>query len=82
MRSRILRSVQLSGIAVGVLTLLLSTASVANAAPAAVLAQATPCDLLRAPVGVTAIGLGIVGMVAGAFRKKKVQPENERRTDL
>lgn len=44
-----------------------------------VLAQASPLDTLSMPVGLSAVGLGVVGMVAGAFRKKKVQPENERR---
>ncbi|GAA4834901.1 hypothetical protein GCM10025787_13300 [Saccharopolyspora rosea] len=43
------------------------------------LAQASPLDTLSMPVGLSAVGLGVVGMVAGAFRKKKIQPENERR---
>ncbi|RCW38831.1 hypothetical protein DFQ14_11935 [Halopolyspora algeriensis] len=44
-------------------------------------AQATPLESLGAPVGLAAVGLGITGMLAGAFRRKKatVQPENERK---
>lgn len=44
-------------------------------------AQAAPLESLGAPVGLAAVGLGIVGMLAGAFRRRKapVQPENERK---
>ncbi|MBA8822765.1 hypothetical protein FHX42_000094 [Saccharopolyspora lacisalsi] len=45
-------------------------------------AQATPLDALSAPVAATALGLGLVGMVVGTLRRKKipVQPENQRKT--
>ncbi|MFD0491225.1 hypothetical protein ACFQ0O_33990 [Saccharopolyspora spinosporotrichia] len=32
------------------------------------------------PVGSAAVVLGVVGMVAGVFRKKKIQPENQRKS--
>ena len=40
-----------------------------------------PLETLSAPVGLSAIGLGVVGMVAGVLRRKKaeVQPENQRK---
>ncbi len=57
-----------------------ATAS-ASAEDQHIVAQATPLDMLGAPVGVAAVGLGVTGMVAGALRRKKttVQPENERK---
>lgn len=44
-------------------------------------AQAAVLESLRAPVGLAAVGLGVTGMLAGAFRRKRatVQPENERK---
>ena len=41
-----------------------------------------PFESLSAPVGLTAVGLGVIGMVAGVFRRKKieVQPENQRKS--
>jgi hypothetical protein len=56
------------------------TAATAGAAPVVVLAESDPLESLTAPVGLTAICLGVVGMVAGAFRKKKIQPENQRKS--
>ncbi|MEV0703418.1 hypothetical protein AB0I53_36650 [Saccharopolyspora sp. NPDC050389] len=57
---------------------LLATAGAAAAEPTVV--AAGTLDSLSAPVGLTAIGLGVVGMVAGMFRKKKIQPENQRKS--
>ncbi|GAA4861508.1 hypothetical protein [Saccharopolyspora cebuensis] len=68
---------RLTALGAALLAMLL-TAPSAAAAPA-VLAQSTAVDKLNMPVGVTAVGLGIVGMVAGVFRKKKIQPENQRK---
>lgn len=31
------------------------------------------------PVGLSAVVLGVAGMVVGVFRKKKIQPENQRK---
>lgn len=47
-----------------------------------VAAQNSPLEALSAPVGLSAIGLGVVGMVTGALRRKKaaVQPENQRKS--
>lgn len=59
------------------------TGGTAQAAPhAQALAQATPLESLSTPVGLTAVVLGVVGMVAGVFRRKKteVQPQNQRKT--
>lgn len=41
-----------------------------------------PFESLSTPVGLTAVGLGVIGMVAGVFRRKKieVQPENQRKS--
>ncbi|GAA0525977.1 hypothetical protein GCM10009545_30360 [Saccharopolyspora thermophila] len=58
---------------------LMVTASGAAAAELTVLAERSPLESLSTPVGLTAVGLGVVGMVAGAFRKKKIQPENQRK---
>ncbi|NYI82700.1 hypothetical protein HNR68_001330 [Saccharopolyspora hordei] len=59
----------------------LATAAAATARPLALPSGPPgPLDSLATPVGLTAVGLGVVGMVAGAFRKKKVQPENQRKT--
>ncbi|MER7014073.1 hypothetical protein ABT324_21850 [Saccharopolyspora sp. NPDC000359] len=56
-----------------------ATATAATAEPLALTVRG-PLDSLATPVGLTAVGLGVVGMVAGAFRKKKVHPENQRKT--
>ncbi|MDA3625842.1 hypothetical protein [Saccharopolyspora oryzae] len=57
----------------------LVTATAAAADPRA-MAVSGPMDSLATPVGLTAVGLGVAGMVAGVFRKKKVTPENQRKT--
>ncbi len=43
--------------------------------------QSGPLEALGGPVGLTAVVLGVIGMVVGAFRRKKAptQPANERR---
>lgn len=58
--------------------------SVGTASAQAVAAQAvggSPLDSVGTPVGLSAVGLGVLGMVAGVFRRKKVpvQPENQRK---
>jgi hypothetical protein len=81
-RSRIPRVVtRVSVLAAAAVAALLVTAGGAGAAGVTVLAAPpSPLDALAAPVGLTAVGLGVIGMVAGAFRKKKVQPENQRKS--
>lgn len=56
-----------------------ATARAASAVPRP-LAQSAPLDMLGAPVGLTAVLLGVVGMATGVLRRRKpVQPENQRR---
>jgi hypothetical protein len=67
-------------VATGLMT---GLASVGTASAQAVAAQAAgngPLDAVGTPVGLSAVGLGVVGMVAGVLRRKKVpvQPENQR----
>ncbi|MCI2418998.1 hypothetical protein MOQ72_16255 [Saccharopolyspora sp. K220] len=71
---------RVSALGAVVTAVLLATASGASAAGSAILAEPGPLDRLSAPVGLTAVGLGLVGMLAGVFRKKKVQPENQRKS--
>ncbi|MFR9732079.1 hypothetical protein ACL03H_22880 [Saccharopolyspora sp. MS10] len=66
--------------------LLLATAGLGTATAQAegvgpVLAQASPFVSAATPVGLAAIGFGIVGMLAGILRRKKIeiQPENQRK---
>lgn len=44
-------------------------------------AGSSPLESLGTPVGLSAVGLGVVGMVTGVLRRKKVtvQPENQRK---
>lgn len=80
MRSRISRVVtRVSVLGAALAAALLATAGGAAAADRAVLA-ASPLESLSAPVGLTAVVLGLVGMIAGMFRKKKIQPENQRKS--
>lgn len=80
MRSRISRVVtRVSALGGTVAAASLATATAATAEPLA-LAVPGSLDSLATPVGLTAVGLGVAGMVAGVFRKKKVQPENQRKT--
>lgn len=44
-----------------------------------VAAQVDPLDALGTPVGLGAVAFGVIGMVAGVFRKKKIHPENQRK---
>ncbi|GAA2780813.1 hypothetical protein [Saccharopolyspora taberi] len=62
-----------------VLGLLVTGATAGAAGSTTVLAQPGPLDSLG-PVGLVAVLLGIAGMVAGVFRKKKIQPENQRKS--
>lgn len=64
----------------GVVTTGTATAAGVTVRPAAV--GDNPLELLSTPVGLTAVGLGVIGMVAGVFRRKKieVQPENQRKS--
>ncbi|MGJ7907685.1 hypothetical protein ACOQFL_14550 [Actinopolyspora sp. H202] len=61
---------------------LLITGAPAQAATETVRAQATPLDALSTPVGLGAVVIGVIGMIAGTLRRKKipVQPENQRRS--
>ncbi|KAA5833612.1 hypothetical protein ABT337_16555 [Saccharopolyspora hirsuta] len=70
---------RVSALGAVVAAVLLATATGATAEPLA-LSVRGPLDSLATPVGLTAVGLGVVGMVAGVFRKKKVHPENQRKT--
>jgi hypothetical protein len=79
LRSRIMRVTRrVAGLAAAAIVLLPVTAGLASAATHHV--AVAPSDALRAPVGLTAVGLGLAGMVVGALRKKKVQPENQRKS--
>jgi hypothetical protein len=82
-RSRIARACARVGVFVIGLLATVVTAGTASAQTVVVEASAdsNPFDALSAPVGLTAIGLGMVGMLAGVFRRKKaaVQPENQRK---
>ena len=73
----------LTAVMASVLTVLIS-GGVAAADPAgqAKALDSSPLESLSTPVGLTAVGLGITGMVAGVLRRKKttVQPENQRKT--
>jgi hypothetical protein len=65
----------------GLLAIVVS-AGTANAETVVVeAAGGNPLESLSTPVGLSAIGLGVAGMVAGMFRRKKatVQPENQRK---
>ncbi|MBB5155011.1 hypothetical protein [Saccharopolyspora phatthalungensis] len=68
--------VSVLGVAAAAVLLAMADGAAATGATAF---AAGPMDSLSTPVGLTAIGLGVVGMVAGAFRKKKIQPENQRK---
>ncbi|WP_344127818.1 hypothetical protein [Saccharopolyspora halophila] len=70
---------RMAGLVAAAIVLLPVTAGLASAATQNAVAVG-PSDALRAPVGLTAVGLGLAGMVVGAFRKKKVQPENQRKS--
>ena len=67
--------------AAGLVLGLVVTASTAGAAGSTgTLAQPPgPLESLG-PVGLVAVLLGVAGMVAGVFRKKKIQPENQRKS--
>jgi hypothetical protein len=71
---------RVSVLAAAAVAALLVTAGGAGATGVTVLAEPSPLDSLATPVGLTAVGLGVIGMVAGVFRKKKVQPENQRKS--
>jgi hypothetical protein len=86
-RSRIARvCTRVSGLVFGLIPALLITGATADRAEAEtfeqVIAQDAPLESLGNPVALTAIGLGVAGMVAGVFRRKKteVQPENQRKS--
>ncbi|MEU6130307.1 hypothetical protein ABZ805_14140 [Saccharopolyspora sp. NPDC047091] len=59
----------------------LGTATAQAAGSGQVLAQGAPFVGAATPVGIAAIGFGIVGMLAGVLRRKKIeiQPENQRK---
>jgi hypothetical protein len=82
-RSRIARVCARVGVFVVGLSVAVVTAGTASAQTVVVEASAdnNPFEALSAPVGLTAIGLGMVGLLAGIFRRKKtvVQPENQRK---
>jgi hypothetical protein len=82
-QSRIARMCARVGALVFGLLAAVVTAGTASAQTVVVEASANsnPLDTLSAPVGMTALVLGVVGMLAGIFRRKKavVQPENQRK---
>lgn len=84
MRSRIARvTMRVSVVVAGLPALLLVGMASAGATPATqAVAPDDPFESIFTPVGMTAIVLGVIGMVAGVFRRKKieVQPENQRKT--
>lgn len=64
--------------------LVTAMASVGTAGAQAVAVQAAvsgPLDSVGTPVGLSAVGLGVLGMLTGVLRRKKVpvQPENQRK---
>ncbi|WP_249124251.1 hypothetical protein [Saccharopolyspora erythraea] len=65
--------------AVLVTGLLVAGTTASAGARSTVVAQPSPLESFG-PVGSTAVVLGVVGMVAGVFRKKKIQPENQRKS--
>lgn len=83
MRSRMARSaLRVAVPSAGLVAAMSSSAVVAQASTTHNLATANgPLETLSAPVGLSAIGLGVVGMVAGVLRRKKaeIQPENQRK---
>jgi hypothetical protein len=68
-------------IGTGLVTALVSAGTAGAQTFTAQAAGGGPLDSLGAPVGLSAIGLGVVGMVTGVLRRKKatVQPENQRK---
>ncbi|GAB3295642.1 hypothetical protein GCM10027563_37220 [Parasphingorhabdus pacifica] len=68
------------GLAVGIGVVSTGSATASSTRQAVV--QDSPFEALNTPVGLTAVGLGVIGMVAGVFRRKKieVQPENQRKS--
>jgi hypothetical protein len=64
----------------GLVTALGSAGTAGAQAVAAQAAASTPFDSVGTPVGLSAVGLGVLGMVAGVLRRKKVpvHPENQR----
>lgn len=80
MRSRISRvCTRVTVLSTAAIAVLLVTGTTAGASPTVRTVASGPMDSMQTPVGLTAVGLGILGMVAGAFRKKKIQPENQRK---
>lgn len=83
MRSRMARFVLRAAVSFAGLVVAMSLSVVAaDASTTHNLASANgPLETLSAPVGLSAIALGVVGMVAGVLRRKKaeVQPENQRK---
>lgn len=74
--SRVIRRVLAPGAVAA--ALLPATAGLAEAQSEAVIVAAPSMDSLG-PVGLSAVLLGVAGMVVGVFRKKKIQPENQRK---
>ncbi|RRO13251.1 hypothetical protein EIL87_24380 [Saccharopolyspora rhizosphaerae] len=58
--------------------LLPTSTGLAEAQSKTVVVAAPSMDSLG-PVGLSAVTLGVAGMVVGVFRKKKIQPENQRK---
>lgn len=82
MRSRFAR-VTARGLVLGLLlaTAILGTATAQAAGTGRILAQGNLFEDTATPVGLAAIGFGVAGMLAGVFRRKKIeiQPENQRK---
>ena len=74
--SRVIRRVSAPGALVA--ALMPVTTGLAEAQSEAVVVAAPTVDSLGS-VGLSAVVLGVAGMVVGVFRKKKIQPENQRK---
>ncbi|WP_243791972.1 hypothetical protein [Saccharopolyspora gloriosae] len=62
-------------------TTILGTATAQAAGGDRILAQDNIFEFAATPVGLAAVGFGVVGMLAGVLRRKKIeiQPENQRK---
>jgi hypothetical protein len=85
-RSRAARvRTRVSVLMTGLVCALLASLAAAGSAAADTVVEAsaddTPMESLMTPVGLAAVGFGVVGMIAGVFRRKKtpVHPENQRK---
>ncbi|PRW63802.1 hypothetical protein [Actinopolyspora mortivallis] len=72
-----------AAVSLSTLVLTLLTGGVARAATSETVLRATgPMETLSPQVGIIAVVFGVLGMIVGALRRKRVpvQPENQRRS--